>query len=70
MNGCYNRQPLRSTVEVQDGWIVNCLGPVVSRIPRMVTIPDPMTKTCQYHKTHDDPKCLGCKEKTNDTQES
>jgi hypothetical protein len=43
-NGCFDRAPLKSRVMVQDGW--NQSGD--TRTPRMVIIPDPMTKTCQY----------------------
>ncbi len=59
-NGCYNRAPLKTTALVQSGW-VNDDFYYKSRKPLMVEIPDPMTKDCQYSKTHNDPKCKGCK---------
>lgn len=63
-NGCYNREPLKTTAIVQDGWIDN--GKHVlswTRMPRMIEIIDPMSKACQYQVlTKNDPKCDGCKE--------
>lgn len=61
MNGCYNRKPLHSTVTVQDGWYMDGY----TRTPRMVSIPNPMQKSCQYQKDdkYNDPGCNGCKHK-------
>ena len=42
---CYNRPPFKDTVLVQDGWMWR----EMTRLPRMVEIPDPMSKTCQQH---------------------
>jgi hypothetical protein len=58
---CFNRAPLRTRVEVQNGW--NDQG--ATRTPRMVIIPDPMTKTCQYQADdrYGDKGCIGCKHK-------
>jgi len=60
-NGCFDRAPLKTRVMVQDGW--NYIGD--TRTPRMVIIPDPMTKTCQYQADdkYSDPQCVGCKHK-------
>ena len=60
-NGCFDRAPLRTTAIVQDGWYMDG----VTRTPRMISIPDPMTKTCQYSKDdkYDDQACTGCKHK-------
>ena len=57
-NGCFDRAPLKTKVMVQDGW--DYTGD--TRAPRMVIIPDPMTKSCQYQKDdkYNDPQCLGC----------
>lgn len=58
--GCHNRKPLRDRRWVQDGWEVRGR----SREPKVITIPDPMTKDCQYTHTElgqADPKCAGCK---------
>lgn len=57
--GCYNRKPLWPNVRVQDGWF----KVEHSRMPTMVTLPDPMEKTCQYSKDdkYTDPGCRGCK---------
>ena len=57
--GCYNRKPLQRHVTVQDGWYAG----INTRTARMVTIPDPMTKDCQYQKDdrYADPQCVGCK---------
>jgi len=55
--GCNNRPPLKQTAIVQSGYIE------YSRMPKMIEIPDNMTKTCIYQRDKkDDPKCLGCKE--------
>ena len=57
--GCYNRPPLKTRAVVQDGWYQDG----TTRTPRMIAIPDPMSKTCQYSKDdrYNDPKCIGCK---------
>lgn len=50
---CYNRPPFKDTVCVQDGWhaYTEWVGwnEIKTRLPRMVEIPDPMSKTCQQH---------------------
>jgi hypothetical protein len=57
-HGCYNRPPLRKTIQVQIGWEPYHR----TRAPILETIPDPMTKECVYSlRTKDDPKCEGCK---------
>jgi hypothetical protein len=61
MNACYNRKPLRRTVVIQDGWVYQRQPGLVTRTPRMVRVPDPMTKDCQYSVHTVDPKCAGCK---------
>ena len=61
--GCHNRQPLRDTALVQQGWAR--IGYHVEA-RHTVSIPDEMTKECQYRKTElgkVDPKCGGCKHK-------
>lgn len=47
---CFNRPPFSDTVAVQDGWCAQLL-PFAgkTRVPRMITIPDPMSKGCQQH---------------------
>lgn len=56
-NGCFDRAPLKARVEVQNGWEDNAR--------RMIIIPYPMTKTCQYQADdkYNDPACTGCKHK-------
>jgi len=44
---------------VQDGWYQDG----TTRTPRMIAIPDPMSKDCRYSQDHDDPGCAGCKHK-------
>jgi len=65
--GCFNRPPLQETVYVQDGWYLQQLrgNKHLSRAPRMIEIPDPMTKSCQYQADdkYNDPQCIGCKHK-------
>lgn len=59
MNGCHNRKPLHSTVIVQAGWYMDGH----TRTPKMVSIPNPMQKSCQYTKTEVgkvDKGCVGC----------
>jgi len=48
MNGCYNREPFRESIKVQDGWI----DYVNSRMPKMIDAPFRMSKECEYQK-HD-----------------
>ena len=46
---------------VQDGWFLDG----VTRAPRMIAIPDPMTKECQYTKLNPkDERCEKCTHKT------
>ena len=65
--GCFNRPPMRKSVLVQAGWHWVVLDPrgdgiaIHTRVPNMVTIPNPMTNECQYSLTADDPGCQGCK---------
>ncbi len=65
MNGCHNRNPLKETIDVQDGWYESRIyrhNGSFTRTPFMKTITDPMTKTCQYQVLHkDDPKCKDCR---------
>lgn len=63
--GCFDRPPLRTQVVVQAGWYQDGY----TRTPRMISIPDPMAKYCQYTLTtlgQVDTRCDGCihKEKT------
>ena len=62
---CFNRPAYKDTVEVQDGWryvtVLECF-----RAPNMITILDPMSKTCQQHSPHGAATiygwdCEGCK---------
>lgn len=52
---CYNREPYKDKVMVQDGWLNSkhiqhpFLPPVASRVPLMKEIADPMSKTCKQH---------------------
>ena len=59
--GCHNRKPLAESLRVQDGWFdyEDDEGRIY-RVPRMITINNPMTKECQYSAAHDDPRCTGC----------
>lgn len=65
-HGCFNRAPLQTAVWHQDGWLKSQteLGKV-TRLPRMVQRPDPMSKNCNYqqHDKYADPGCVGCKHK-------
>ena len=63
-NGCHNRPPLKEWVTVQSGHYAT---DNFTRHDCMVTIPDPMTKPCQYTLTdlgQTDPGCIGCSWKT------
>lgn len=60
LNGCHNRPPKPKTVTVQDGWIAYHIGGHVSRLPRMIEIPDPMSDDCHYDKARSDNGCIGC----------
>jgi hypothetical protein len=56
---CFNHAPFRESMPVQNGWN----DQDGTRTPRMVIIPDPMTKTCNYslHDRYGDKGCNGCK---------
>ena len=59
MNGCFNRAPLKTMVVVQNGHFMD----EVTRVPRMVSIPNPMTTSCQYTLSPlgaADSACAGC----------
>lgn len=60
--GCFNRSPLKTSVIVQDGWYMDGH----TRLSRMISIADPMTKTCQYSRDdrYADPGCIGCAHKS------
>ena len=62
--GCFNRKPLRDHQMIQDGWQFYHQNGCSVREPVMIYIPVPMTKTCQYMLTYDDPKCVGCRHNT------
>lgn len=58
--GCHNRKPLNDRAVVPDGW-----GQLARNIHvrLTVTVPDEMSKECQYTHTdlgQMDPKCAGC----------
>jgi hypothetical protein len=60
--GCLNRAPLRMQSVVAAGWYQDGY----TRTPKMISIPDPMTKDCQYRLTDlgkVDPKCAACAHK-------
>lgn len=60
-NGCFDREPLRDKVYVQDGWRYHHDGVQFTRIPIIKEIPDPMTKDCRYSVDYgNDPGCAGC----------
>lgn len=60
MNGCYNREPFKRTLRVQDGWME--FG--ATRKPVIRSIPFRMSEQCEY-TTSDlgaaDPGCKGCR---------
>lgn len=57
-HGCHNRQDLKTSAIVQDGWWMDG----TTRYPRMVSVPVPMTKDCQYTRLNPaDPACTGCR---------
>lgn len=56
--GCFDRAPLADTVTVRAGW--RYFTDTI-RIELLREIPNPMTRDCQYSKTTDDARCVGCK---------
>lgn len=62
-HGCHNRKPIRSDIVVQQGWEYEWKGfNSLTRKPLLATMPDPMTKDCQYSKSSpNDPSCADCK---------
>lgn len=70
MNGCFNRDPFKERMYVQDGWRfveldVGKTFTVSTKIPNMVEAPFRMSKNCEYkkHDKYNDPNCVGCKHK-------
>jgi hypothetical protein len=62
LHGCHNRPEGKPTLSAQDGWVEYLIGGITSRLPRMVEIPDPMSKDCKHVQlTPDDPSCAGCR---------
>ena len=58
--GCFNREPLKTSRIIQDGFKnAGFMGPVI----RLIEIQDPMTKHCNYSRDdkYNDPQCVGCK---------
>lgn len=53
-NGCYDRQPFKTTLNVQDGWLEN-------GAQRIKEIPFRNSMDCQYSKSTADKRCEGCK---------
>lgn len=61
VNGCYNREPYKETVIVQDGWWLKGQN---EKTGRLIKIPFHMTTDCQYTLSElgqKDVKCVGCK---------
>lgn len=46
---CFNRPPIKASRVVQDGWFDAVVDGQATHLPRMVEIPDPMSKGCQQH---------------------
>lgn len=70
--GCYNLPAARETIVAQDGWVEVDVsthnGLIQTRVPRMVELPDPMSRGCAYQRdTPNDPACSGCDSKVNHT---
>jgi len=61
--GCFNREPFKETMRVQDGWIWK--DNRHTRIPKMVSLKFSMSKKCEYQKDdkYNDQGCVGCKHK-------
>lgn len=64
---CYNRKDYHETLTVQDGWLYNPeLGLERTKLPRLVTIPNAMTKHCQQWGSYGAGRlykwdCRGCR---------
>lgn len=66
MYGCYNREPLKNAVVVQDGWFGTEVNDEETLLPIITILPDLMTKHCNYTHTElgqADKGCVGCKHK-------
>lgn len=68
LHGCHNRPEGKPTITAQDGWFDATVPHPdtgvrqTTRLPRMVEIPDPMSKDCKHAQlTPDDPQCGGCR---------
>lgn len=62
-HGCFNREPFKHSLQVQDGWTTVEFGSYdTSRLARsMKTIPFVMSRSCQHPERATDPRCAGCK---------
>lgn len=68
-HGCWNRQPLKNKLVVQDGYEapVNQNWGKFSREAIYIEIEDDMSKPCQFtlsKKNNPSPDCVGCKWKS------
>ena len=52
--GCHNRDHLRATLDVQDGWNKNGTR-------KMITVPVRSSPDCLYDRKEVDKKCSGCR---------
>ena len=64
--GCYNREPFKSEVVVQDGWHQPSGDRASTKAPALVKVPFRMSTECQYSQDpmghgQKDPGCVGCK---------
>lgn len=62
--GCFNREPFKAMLVVQDGWIDTIVHGQPSRSPRMKEIAFRNSPECGYQLSeigNADPKCAGCR---------
>lgn len=58
---CFNSRSRKPSYLAQDGWIVvAATDSQVTRLPRMVEVPDVMSTDCDYSRRTPDPRCPGC----------
>ena len=55
--GCFNRPPIKDTLEVQDGWNLDGTR-------TMITIKNAMSKSCKFDLKLTQPECQSCRWQT------
>ena len=60
-HACKDRKPFSADRWVQNGWLHERRGNDWIRLPRMIQVPNRMSRDCRYDLRATDPRCAGCK---------